>query len=105
MNTHASTQSLLPLQEPPPDARTFLNSSVWFVDSDGYRVIFRWHEPLYRVALSDEVHLRLVAVSLRQSQLGSGLADGRDFGLFVGRAGALSGVASSGAHEAARLGT
>lgn len=69
MNTHASTQSLLPLQEPPPDARTFLNASVWFVDSDGYRVIFRWHEPLYRVALSDEVHLRLAAVSLRQSQL------------------------------------
>lgn len=69
MNTHASTQSLLPLQEPPPDARTFLNASVWFVDSDGYRVIFRWHEPLYRVALTDEVHLRLVAVSLRQSQL------------------------------------
>jgi len=69
MNTHASTQSLLPLQEPPPDARTFLNASVWFVDSGGYRVIFRWHEPLYRVALTDEVHLRLVAVSLRQSQL------------------------------------
>jgi len=69
MNTHASTRSLLPLQEPPPDGRTFLNGSVWFVDSDGYRVVFRWHEPLYRVALSDEVHLRLVAVALRQSQL------------------------------------
>jgi len=68
MNTHAPTQSL-PLPEPPPDARTFLNPSVWFVDSDGYRVIFRWHEAIYRVALSDEVHLRLVAVSLRQSQL------------------------------------
>ena len=69
MDTHASTQSLLPLQEPPTDGRTFLNGSVWFVDSDGYRVVFRWHEPLYRVALTDEVHLRLVAVSLRQSQL------------------------------------
>jgi transposase len=69
MSTHASTQSLLPLQEAAPDDRTFLNGSVWFVDSDGYRVVFRWHEPLYRVALTDEVHLRLVAVALRQSQL------------------------------------
>ncbi len=69
MDTHASTQSLLPLQEPPTDGRTLLNGSVWFVDSDGYRVVFRWHEPLYRVALTNEVHLRLVAVSLRQSQL------------------------------------
>lgn len=69
MNTHASTQSVLPLQEPPPDNRTFLNNSVWLVDSEGYRVVFRWHEPLYRLALTDEVHLRLVAVSLRQSGL------------------------------------
>lgn len=69
MNTHASTQSLLPLEEPPPDERVFLNASVWFVDSDGYRVVFRWHEPIYRVALADEVHLRLVAVTLRQSGL------------------------------------
>ena len=59
----------LPLETPQPDGRTFLNGSVWFVDSDGYRVVFRWHEPLYRVALTDEVHLRLVAVSLRQSGL------------------------------------
>src|SRR4030042_1835296 len=69
MNTHASAQSLLPLEEPPPDGRTFLNASVWFVDSDGYRVVFRWHEPLNRVALADEIHLRLVAVALRQSGL------------------------------------
>ena len=69
MKRHASTQSLLPLQDPSPDDRTFLNASVWFVDSDGYRVIFRWHEPLYRIALTDEVHRRLVAVALRQSGL------------------------------------
>jgi transposase len=69
MNTLASTRSLLTLPEPPPDGRIYVNGSVWFVDSDGYRVIFRWHEPLYRVALTDEVHLRLVAVALRQSQL------------------------------------
>ena len=69
MNTHAAAQSLLPLEETTPDGRTFLNASVWFVDSDGYRVVFRWHEPLYRVGLTDEVHLRLVAVALRQSGL------------------------------------
>src|SRR5208283_4893792 len=69
MNTYDPAQSLLPLPEPMPDNRTFLNASVWFVDSDGYRAVFRWHEPLYRVALNDEVHLRQVAVALRQSQL------------------------------------
>jgi transposase len=69
MNTHTLTQSLLPLKEAPPDDRTFLNGSVWFVDSEGYRVVFRWHEPIYTVALNDKVHLRLVAVALRQSGL------------------------------------
>jgi len=69
MNTHAFTQSSLPLEEPVPDGRTFLNASLWFVDSDGYRVIFHRHEPIYRVALADEVHLRLIAVTLRQSRL------------------------------------
>ena len=72
MSTHASSQSSLPLEEAQPDGRTFLNASVWFVDSDGYRVVFRWHEPIYRVALSDEVHLRLVAIALRQSNLATG---------------------------------
>jgi transposase len=69
MNTHASTQLSLPLEEVPLDGRTFLNASVWFVDSDGYRVIFHRHEPIYSVALTDEVHVRLVAVALRQSGL------------------------------------
>jgi len=69
MSTHTSTESLLPLEEAPPDERTFLNASVWFVDSEGYRVIFRRHEPIYTVALIDQVHLRLVAVALRQSGL------------------------------------
>jgi transposase len=69
MNTHASDQLPLPLETPQPDGRTSLNGCVWFVDSDGYRVVFRWQEPLYRVALTDEVHLRLVAVALRQSGL------------------------------------
>jgi transposase len=69
MNAHPSAQSLLPLENPQPDDRTFLNGSVWFVDRDGYRVVFRWHEPIYTVALCDVVHLRLVAVALRQSGL------------------------------------
>jgi transposase len=69
METHPSAQAILPLECPPEDERVFLNPSVWFADHDGYRVVFRWHEPLYRVALDDVVHLRLVAVSLRQSQL------------------------------------
>ena len=69
MNTNAPAQSSLPLPEPTADNRIFLNNSVWFVDSDGYRVVFCRHEPLYHVALNDVVHLRLVAVSLRQSEL------------------------------------
>jgi transposase len=71
---------LLPLKDVPSDGRTFVNRSVWFVDQDGYRVVFRWHEPLYRVALSDKVHLRLVAVSLRQSGLVSQEQIARAFG-------------------------
>jgi transposase len=62
------TDSPLPLALP-VHGRTQLNPSVWFVDRDGYRVVLCRHEPLYRVALADVVHLRLVAVSLRQSQL------------------------------------
>jgi len=69
MNTNASAQSLLPLPEPPPDNRTFINHSVWFVDNDGYRVVFCRHEPLHRVGLGDTVHLRSVAVWLHQSEL------------------------------------
>ncbi|MGB8854866.1 MAG: putative transposase [Pirellulales bacterium] len=69
MTTYAFVQSLLPLEAPAPDGRTFLNTSLWFVDNDGYRVVFHWHEPIYTVALIDEVHLRLVAVALRQSGL------------------------------------
>jgi hypothetical protein len=69
MNTPAPKQLPLPLEEPAIDERTFVNASVWFVDNDGYRVVFRWHEPLYRIALDDKVHLRLVAVMLRQSRL------------------------------------
>jgi len=80
MSTQASDQLPLPLETLQPDGRTFLNGSVWFVESDGYRVVFRWHEPLYRVALSDEVHLRWVAVALRQSGLATQQEICRAFG-------------------------
>jgi len=81
MIANTKTQRLLPLEEDvPADGRTQINESVWFVDHDGYRVVFRWHEPLYRVALSDTVHLRLVAVSLRQSQLATQAEIARTFG-------------------------
>jgi len=80
MNTQASDQLPLSLETPPLDGRTFLNGSVWFVDSDGYRVVFRWHETLYRVALTDKVHLRLVAVALRQSGLATQQEICRAFG-------------------------
>jgi len=81
MIANTTRQRLLPLEEDvPADGRTQINESVWFVDHDGYRVVFRWHEPLYRVALSDTVHLRLVAVSLRQSQLARQAEIARAFG-------------------------
>ena len=69
MIANNSTQQSLPLEEPPADGRTYVNASLWFVDQDGYRVVFHWHEPLYRVALTDTLHVRQVAVSLRQSKL------------------------------------
>jgi len=81
MIANTTTQLLLPLEEDvPADGRTQINESVWFVDHDGYRVVFRWQEPLYRVTLSDTVHLRLVAVSLRQSQLATQAEIARAFG-------------------------
>lgn len=69
MNT-SSDSSLFDNTEPDSShARTSINPILWFVDSDGYRVVFCRHEILYRVALDDSVHLALVAVTLRQSQL------------------------------------
>ena len=59
----------MPLEEIPADGRTFVNGSLWFVDTDGCRVVFHRHDVLYRIALGDVVHARLVAVSLRQSGL------------------------------------
>ena len=79
MSTATNPSLPLPVDHP-EDARITLNSSVWFIEHDGYRVVFRWQEPLYRVALTDVVHLRLVAVSLRQSQLATQAEIARTFG-------------------------
>ncbi len=80
MNANISAQQSLPLEELSADGRTYINASLWFVDQDGYRVVFRWHEPLYRVALTDTVHVRQVAVSLRQSQLATQAEIAKAFG-------------------------
>jgi transposase len=80
MIANNSTQRSLPLEEPPADGRTYINASLWFVDQDGYRVVFHWHEPLYRIALTDTVHVRQVAVSLRQSKLATQAEIAKAFG-------------------------
>lgn len=80
MIANNSTQQSLPLEEPSADGRTYINASLWFVDQDGYRVVFHWHEPLYRVALSDTVHIRQVSVSLRQSELATQAEIAKAFG-------------------------
>lgn len=80
MITNTTTQPLLPLEDVPSDGRTYVNERVWFVDHEGHRVVFRWHEPLYRVALDDTVHLRLVAVNLRLSELATQAEIARAFG-------------------------
>src|SRR5436190_8535829 len=69
MNT-SSGPSLFDNTEPDSShRRTSINPVLWFDDCDGYRVVFCRHEVLYRVALGDPLHLALVAVTLRQSQL------------------------------------
>ena len=80
MNTLATIQRDLPLEEAPLSSRTPINGSVYFVDQDGYRVVFRWEMPIYRVALTDVVHMRAVAVNLRQSELATQEQIARAFG-------------------------
>ena len=61
---------LLDVPDNPRSAsRIYIQEQLWFVDRDGYRVICLRHEPIYRTALEDEIHLRFIAVSLRQSEL------------------------------------
>lgn len=49
--------------------KVVINQRLYFEDRDGYRVVFCRHEPLYRFAVSDKQHRKLVAVSLRLSEL------------------------------------
>jgi len=60
--------------------RTFVNPTLWFVDCDGYRVVFHRHEILYRLALADSPSLALVAVLLRLSQLATQIDIAAAFG-------------------------
>src|SRR3954452_10484512 len=60
--------------------RTFINPILWFDDCAGYRVVFCRHEILYRVALDDPLHLALVAVTLRQSELAPQVEIAKAFG-------------------------
>src|SRR5947199_9664536 len=80
MNT-SSGPSLFDNTEPDSShRRTFINPILWFDDCDGYRVVFCRHEILYRVALSDPLHLALVAVTLRQSKLATQVEIAAAFG-------------------------
>lgn len=80
MSTLATIQRELPLEQPPLSDRIPINGSVHIVNRDGYRVVFRWDMPIYRVALGDVVHLREVAVNLRQSELATQEEIARAFG-------------------------
>ena len=80
MNT-SSGSSLFDNTEPDSShARTFINPILWFDDCAGYRVVFCRHEILYRVALDDPLHLALVAVTLRQSELATQVEIAAAFG-------------------------
>jgi hypothetical protein len=79
--TISSGSSLFDNTEPDSSrARTFINPVLWFDDCDGYRVVFCRHEILYRVALDDPLHLALVAVTLRQSELATQVEIAAAFG-------------------------
>ena len=71
MSTTTTEPLFTTTTEPAADGRTFINECLWFVDQDGYRVVFCRHEPIYRMNLDDVRHLRQVAVALRQSELAS----------------------------------
>ena len=80
MSTLATVQRELRLEQAPLDGRTSINGSVYFVERDGYRVVFHWEMPIYRVAVPDVVHLREVAVNLRLSELATQEEIARAFG-------------------------
>jgi transposase len=69
MNTPPTDPLFPPPQDASTDQRIFISPSLWFVECDGYRVVFCRHEPIYRYALHDKPQARFVAVMLRQSEL------------------------------------
>jgi transposase-like protein len=80
MNT-SSASSLFDNTEPDSiREHTFINPILWFDDCAGYRVVFCRHEILYRIALNDPLHLALVAVTLRQSELATQVEIAAAFG-------------------------
>jgi transposase len=50
-------------------SRTGINRVLSFEDRAGVRVVFYWHEPIFRFPLSDTLSLRHTAVSLRLGSL------------------------------------
>jgi transposase len=60
--------------------RTVINRTLCFVDQAGVRVIFRWHEPLYRFSLSDTLSMRYAAVQLRLGELATQEEVSQSFG-------------------------
>ena len=60
--------------------RTVINRTLYFVDQAGVRVIFRWHEPLYRFPVSDTLSMRYAAVQLRLGELATQEEVSQSFG-------------------------
>ena len=80
MNTSSDTPLLDTPESNSNHVRTFINPILWFDDCKGYRVVFCRHEILYRIAWDDSVHLALVAVTLRQSELATQVEIAAAFG-------------------------
>jgi hypothetical protein len=80
MNTSSGSSLFDNTESDSSHTRTFINPILWFDDCDGYRVIFCRHEILYRIALDDPLHLTLVTVTLRQSELATQLEIAKAFG-------------------------
>ncbi|RLA40363.1 MAG: hypothetical protein DRR06_17570 [Gammaproteobacteria bacterium] len=60
--------------------RTVINRTLYFVDQADVRVIFRWHEPLYRFPISDTLSMRYAAVQLRLGELATQEEVSQSFG-------------------------
>jgi transposase len=69
MNTPAPAWFFPNAESNTSHSRTHINACLWFDDRAGYRVVWCRYEVLYRAALDDTYHLRLIAVMLRQGEL------------------------------------